>query len=69
VELEKEIKTKNKDGVVVNIPKPEHVRWVAQDQTILGFLVRNMSREVLTHVVGLSTSAVVCKDVMEMFSA
>jgi hypothetical protein len=51
----KTIKTKDKDMVEVTIPNPKYVHWVAQDQIVLGFLVRNMAREVLTQVVGLNT--------------
>jgi hypothetical protein len=54
--LEKEMTVKDKDGVKTTIPNPDYGRWVAQDQSILGFLVRNMSREVLTQMVGLDTS-------------
>jgi hypothetical protein len=45
---EKEMTVKDKDGVETIIPNPDYGRWVAQDQSVLGFLVRNMSREVLT---------------------
>jgi hypothetical protein len=41
-------KTKDKDGKDVSIPNPEYSRWIAADQTVLAYLVRNMSREVLT---------------------
>ncbi|KAK1610461.1 hypothetical protein QYE76_034134 [Lolium multiflorum] len=65
----KTVKTTDKDGAEVTIPNPEHARWIAQDQTVLGFLVRNMAKEVLTQMVGLLTSAAVWKAVVEMFSA
>jgi hypothetical protein len=66
---EKELTVKDKDGVETTIPNPDYGRWVAQDQYVLGFLVRNMSREVLTHMVGLRTSAAVWKAVTEMFAS
>jgi hypothetical protein len=66
---EKEMTVKDKDGMETIIPNPDYGRWVAQDQTVLGFLVRNMGREVLTQMVGLRTSAAVWKDVMEMFAS
>ncbi|KAK1602715.1 hypothetical protein QYE76_027027 [Lolium multiflorum] len=69
VEPEKTLKTKYMDGAEVTIPNPEHAWWIAQDQTGLGFLVRNMAKEVLTQMVGLPTSATVWKAVVEMFSA
>jgi hypothetical protein len=55
----KETTVKDKDGVQITITNPEYARWVAQDQFVLGFLVRNMGREVLAQMVGLRTSAVV----------
>jgi hypothetical protein len=64
---EKEVKVKDKDGVEVTITNPDYSRWVAQDQSVLGFLVQNMGREVLTQMVGLPTSAAIWKAVMEMF--
>jgi hypothetical protein len=66
---EKETTVKDKDGVEVKISNPDYARWVAQDQSVLGFLVRNMGREVLTQMVGLRTSADVWKAVMEIFSS
>jgi hypothetical protein len=66
---EKETMVKDKDGVEMNITNPDYARWVAQDQSVLGFLVQNMGREVLTQMVGLHTSAAVWKAVMEVFSS
>jgi hypothetical protein len=45
---EKEMTVKDKNGVETTIPNPDYARLVAQDQSVLGFLVRNMGREVLT---------------------
>jgi hypothetical protein len=64
---EKEITVKDKDGVEVEIQNPDYARWMAQDQSILGFLVRNMAKEVLTQMVGICTSKAVWTAVMEMF--
>jgi hypothetical protein len=55
--------------VEITMANPEYSRWVAQDQYVIGFLVRNMGREVLTQMVELCTSAAVWKVVMEMFSS
>jgi hypothetical protein len=38
----KEIKTEDKDGVKVTIPNPEYTQWIAQDQAVLSYLLRNM---------------------------
>jgi hypothetical protein len=45
---EKELKETEKDGKEVKIPNPAYAQWIAADQTVLSYLVRNMSREVLT---------------------
>jgi hypothetical protein len=42
--LMKEMMVKDKDGVEITIPNPDYARWVLQDQSVLGFLVRNMGR-------------------------
>jgi hypothetical protein len=56
---EKETTVKDKDGVEVTISYPDYARWVVQDQSVLGFLVQNMDKEVLTQMAGLRTSAAV----------
>jgi hypothetical protein len=53
------VTVKDKEGVEITMENPEYSRWVAQDQSVLGFLIRNMGREVLTQMVGLRTSATV----------
>jgi hypothetical protein len=65
----KETTVKDKDGVEARIPNPDYARWVAQDQSVLGFLIRNMDREILIQMVGLRTSAAVWKAVTEMFAS
>jgi hypothetical protein len=66
---EKELIVKDNDGMETTISNPDYARWVAQDQSVLGFLVRNIEREVLTQMVGLRTSAAVWKAVTEMFAS
>ncbi|KAK1620281.1 hypothetical protein QYE76_025798 [Lolium multiflorum] len=61
--------TSTDKGAEVTIPNPEYARWTAQDQTVLAYLLRNMSREVLTQLVGLTSSVAVWKAVTEMFSS
>jgi hypothetical protein len=70
IEASEKVTTVNdKDGVEITITNPNYSRWIAQDQSDLGFLVRNMGREVLTQMVGLRTSIAVWKAVMEMFAS
>jgi hypothetical protein len=64
-----EITTKDDKGKDVIIPNPAYACWFAQDQTVLGYLLRNMTREVLIQVAGLESSAKVWASVTEMFSA
>jgi rubrerythrin len=66
---EKELKETDKDGKEVKIPNPGYAQWIAADQTVLSYLVRNMSRDVLTQMVGLTSAASVWKTVMEMFAS
>jgi hypothetical protein len=44
----KEVTVKDKDAIEVKIQNPDYARWVAQDQSVLRFLVTNMAKEVLT---------------------
>jgi hypothetical protein len=61
----KEVKTTDKDGKEIIIPNPKYARWISLDQCVLGYLVRNMSREIITQMVG-QTSVGVWKAVTEM---
>jgi hypothetical protein len=65
----KEVKATDKDGKEVSIPNPEYARWISLDQCVLRFLVWNMSREIITQMVGQTSSGGVWKVVMEMFSS
>jgi hypothetical protein len=68
-EPDKEVKTTDKDGKEASIPNPEYARWIALDQCVLGFLVRNMSTSIVTQMVGQTSSGGVWKAVTEMFSS
>jgi hypothetical protein len=65
----KEVTSTDKDGKEVKTPNPEYARWIAQDQAVLSYLVGNMAREVLTQVVGLTSTAAVWKAVTDMLSS
>jgi hypothetical protein len=47
----KETKATDKNGKEISVPNPEYARWISLDQCVLGFLVRNMSKEVITQMV------------------
>jgi hypothetical protein len=51
----------------VKTPNPAYALWISQDQSVLSYLLRNMTREVLVQVVGLKSLATVWKAVTEMF--
>jgi hypothetical protein len=63
----RETKATDKDGKEIFVPNPEYARWISLDQCVLGFLVRNMSREMITQMVGQTSFGGVWKAVMEMF--
>jgi hypothetical protein len=53
----KEVTTTGADGKEMTIPNPEYARCIAQDQFVLGYLLRNMSKEILVHMVGHTSVA------------
>jgi hypothetical protein len=53
---ELEIIAHDNKGKDVNIPNPSYARWIAQDQTVLGYPLRNMTREVFVQVAILESS-------------
>jgi hypothetical protein len=46
-EPEKEVVTKDSNWKEMKTPNLEYTRWISQDQAVLGYLLRNMTREVL----------------------
>jgi hypothetical protein len=48
---------------------PEFIRWLAADQLVLQFLLNSLSREVLTQVAGMETSAQVWNALTGMYSS
>jgi hypothetical protein len=48
----KEVKDTGKDGKETFVPNPDYACWISLDQCVLGYLVRNMSREIITQMVG-----------------
>jgi hypothetical protein len=48
----KEVKATDNDGKETFIPNPDYACWISLDQCVLGYLVWNMSREIITQMVG-----------------
>jgi hypothetical protein len=53
--LEAEDENKKK----ISVPKPAYHTWVTRNQQVVSFLVNSLAKDVLPHVFGLSTAAVV----------
>jgi hypothetical protein len=61
----------NKKGEKVPqvVPNTAYTAWVSQDQQVLGFLLSSLSREVLTQVAALTTTADVWAALSTMHSS
>jgi hypothetical protein len=57
VEPSKEMTVKGANGKETSVPNLEYARWIVQDQFVLGYLLRNMSKEILVHMVGHTSVA------------
>uniref|UniRef100_A0A453JKZ5 Uncharacterized protein n=1 Tax=Aegilops tauschii subsp. strangulata TaxID=200361 RepID=A0A453JKZ5_AEGTS len=49
-------------------PNPLHPIWVREDQQVLGYLLNNLSKEVLVQVTAVTTSPVLWAALAGMFS-
>src|SRR4051812_5377941 len=49
----KVVVTKDKDSKEESIPNPLHHVWIREDQQVLGYLLNNLSKEVLMQVTSI----------------
>lgn len=61
--------TKDKDGKESSTPNPLHPIWVQEDQQVLGYLLNNLSKEVLVQVTAITTSPALWAALAGMFSS
>ena len=50
----KVVVSKDKDGKEETIPNPIHSVWIREDQQVLGYLLNNLSKEVLVQVTSIA---------------
>ena len=60
---------KDKDGKDSTEPNPLHPIWVREDQQVLGYLLNNLSKEVLVQVTAITTTHALWTMLEAMFSS
>ncbi|KAK1615321.1 hypothetical protein QYE76_020838 [Lolium multiflorum] len=59
----------NKDKTPKMVPNPEYGSWLSRDQTVLSYLLKSLSKEILTHVLRIEHTIGVWCAVEEMFAS
>ena len=65
----KAVVSKDKDGKEETIPNPLHQLWIREDQQVLGYLLNNLSKEVLVQVTATTHANKLWKALARMFSS
>jgi hypothetical protein len=51
------------------VPNPSYTAWLAHDQVVLRFLLNSLSPEILSHMLGLESTAEVWAAIIRMCSS
>ena len=62
------IESDGSDGTKIEAENPAYVAWIARDQQVLRFLLNSLSPEILSHVLGMDTTASAWTAVNTMFN-
>ena len=65
----KTVVTKDKDGKEMTTPNPLHPIWFREDQQVLGYLLNNLSKEVLVQVTSICHAHELWTVLANMFSS
>ena len=65
----KVVVSKDKDGKKETIPNPLHSVWIREDQQVLGYLLNNLSKEVLVQVTSIAHAHELWTTLASMFSS
>uniref|UniRef100_A0A453QS86 Retrotransposon Copia-like N-terminal domain-containing protein n=1 Tax=Aegilops tauschii subsp. strangulata TaxID=200361 RepID=A0A453QS86_AEGTS len=65
----KVVVSKDKDGKEETTPNPLHQLWIREDQQVLGYLLNNLSKEVLVQVTAITHAHELWMALARMFSS
>jgi hypothetical protein len=63
----KTVEVDDTNGKKVHVDNPAYLAWIARDQQVLRFLLNSLSPEILSHVLGMDTTAMAWSTINAMF--